>query len=105
MFLFSYLGIGVCLLVQELVEFEHVVAEDGVVKSGALALAVDALKLRVEGDGLAAGVRGVELLRELPPPGAVLPHRAWHLRDRVGGLERVVLVLRRSLVMSSLVRH
>ena len=54
MFLFSYLGIGVCLLVQELVEFEHVVAEDGVVKSGALALAVDALKLRVEGDRLAA---------------------------------------------------
>ena len=54
MFLFSYLGIGVCLLVQELVEFEHVVAEHGVVKSGALALAVDALKLRVEGDRLAA---------------------------------------------------
>ena len=57
-----YLSVGVGLLVQQLVEFEHVVTEDRVVEGGPLLLPVDPLKLRIKGRRLSARVGGVKLL-------------------------------------------
>ena len=49
------------------------------------------LHLRVEGDGLAAGVGRGELQLELLPPGGVLPDR--NIRHRVARLEGLVVVI------------
>ena len=57
-----YLSVGVCLLVQQLVEFEHIVTEDSVVEGSALLLPVDPLKLSVKGCRLSTRVWRIKLL-------------------------------------------
>ena len=59
-----YLSVGVCLLVQQLVEFEHIVTEDSVVEGSALLLPVDPLKLSVKGRRLSTRVWRIKLLVE-----------------------------------------
>ena len=58
----QYLSVGVCLLVQQLVELEHIVTEDSVVEGGALLLPVDPLKLSVKGRRLSTRVWRIKLL-------------------------------------------
>ena len=57
-----YLSVGVGLLIQQLVQLEHVVAEDSVVQGRALLLPVDPLQLCIKGCRLPARVRGIKLL-------------------------------------------